>query len=467
MVERCRFRGEYRDLDSRAMLRYECHRDAGPSGRCIFHDETSHVEAEDIVREAFLREFRDSDGNGFFIGCNIPAVREPVSGPRITAIFSGAHFHGPISFANTRLDTIDFSEARFCGELHMHNCRADRAAFEGSRFGNHPDEDDACPDGVTPSVRLEACSFDELDMSWSFFAAPVIMKGCNFTRSEFSRCEFRESLSVDQCTFRDTASFRTASFWGTTGFTDTSFASGALFRESSFIGHMDFHRVDFQDQRRVTMPVDMSDVSLLGTDVARVRFEAGTIWDTKGGLKMFDVRKIEDGSEASLAEALSVCRNMRENRDYYMDYSAAAKFFEWEMEMQRQFRNAGRVVRRKGMLARVVSMRYAYKIASDYGESIHKIMGLWAALVATSFAYFFTFPDAATLGHVELLGGCWYGEPCGHHPVPTAVIHRALDAMGGAGPSGSPGLVFHAATLLVLGMSFIAVRRRLERRPRH
>lgn len=462
MVVQCAYEGRYRDR-SGELRTLRCYRGAESGTHCMFHDGRSHVENEETVRNAFLEEFLSDDDESFFMGCNIPHIETPLPSRRRLIHFNNAIFHGSVSFHNMRADLADFSGARFLGRFEMHACTTKRTVFNGSSFIRHG-ADDSDPH---EDVMFNICTLDELDMEAVTADATVGFDGCKIKKSSFRKCKFNRSLSVEICHFSEDVDFQNTSFSAGARFIDTTFGANALFRNCGLAGHMEFHHVDFQDQRGVTMPDKMYDVSLLGTDVERVRFGADTRWETEDRQPMLDVRNIENGAEKSLTESIFVCRRLRENSDYHLAYSDGGKFFRWEMELRRKYRDDGGIVRNRNRFARALSLRNLYKLASGYGDGVHRVLALWPTLFASAFTYFIVAPDAEVMDTVKSMGGCWYGDPCGHHPVFDAVLERVLNVMGQVSQSEPAGHAFRALTLLLIGISYISVRRRLERRFRH
>ena len=469
-AEQCIYEGFYRDL-SGTQYWHICGRPAVSDGYCIFHDGKSHIENEEAVKDAFIKEFDTGDEEVFFMGCNVPHIDAPVSGRHRLIHFNNAVFHGSAPFYNLRADLVDFSGAKFLGEFSMERCVTKKSMFKESSFirrgSNVKDDGDVKDDYDHADVLFYLCTFEEFDAMLTTADATVEFNDCNIEKSIFKKCTFKKKFSAVLCSFGTYTNFKNSSFSDDILFDNTSFRVCALFRDCKFAAHMEFHHVDFQDQRSITMPVQMHDVSLIGTDVERIRFGADTMWETEDGQPMLDVRGIKDGERKSLAESVYVCRNLRENADYRLVYSDGGRFFRWEMDLHRNYRDDGGVVRKKNWLARNLSLRGIYRHISNYGDNIYKVVAMWPVLSASAFAYFLLAPDAEVLDRVRSLGGCWYGDPCGIHPVPEAVLHKVFNVMGQANQSEPMGHVFRALTLLVIGMSYISTRRRLERRLRH
>lgn len=468
MDDECEYEVEYRDPGSEEMVTYSCEREKYSEKFCIFHDKDAYIKDEKRVRDEFVKEFGDvGEGERSFIGCNIPLVDVSASGNLRRARFMHAVFHDDATFRNITIEELDFSGAEFYGVVELQNCDLRVAVFIESKFGKIKVIDKVKPRKLGPPVMFERCSFNAFDVSGASFNCDVFFDKCDIEDSYFESCEFMGKLNVYYCEFNDDAEFNGTSFREESKFVDTVFKKGALFEDSNFIGRMYFRRVDFRSQELVTMPSTMSDVSLLGTDIRRVRFSSDTAWETESGDPILDVRGVEDGSGMKLDDVVAVCRRIRDNLDYYMEYPKAGNFFVWEMELHRKYFQNGAKISMKSRHKRWVSLRLLYRITSRYGESLNRVLWAWPVFFAAAYGLSLAFPSMETLALLDKAGGCRITEPCGNYPVFVPALEDMLDALAGASSSGITGHVIRGTALAWLTLTFISARRKIERRFRH
>jgi uncharacterized protein YjbI with pentapeptide repeats len=206
----------------------------GCTGRALDGHEACLIHADPDVRAHFLASLEAGsalDLRGVTIETDLlaeilsrlqPSTSEP---PRIgVAQFDGAHFIGPVEFANGRLGRTEFTAgasfeaATFSGYTH----------WNGARFGG--------------SVLFRGADFG--GPAW--FAVVAFQEGANFATAHFTDStsfadsHFGAAANFHQTRFDDDVTFIRAKFDNDAGFAESAFAADLDFSETTVNGNANF-----------------------------------------------------------------------------------------------------------------------------------------------------------------------------------------------------------------------------------
>lgn len=429
----CTYKRNYKDPLTRKIKTYECDRKpVSHMGLCIFHDNAYFkANLHEATRE-FNKEIQDIttmpliDAMGrpeaFFIGCNIPRSNGLKFRRDMIIRFNHAVFHERAMFANFDVQLADFSWAKFKGDLKFAKCKIDRLVFNSTQFGS--------------TMSVNDCQIG--DMSFVM-----------------NRMDSR--LSVFDSVFKNNADFHGVKFSKGCSFVRTSFENDASFMHTKFHRSGEFHHVDFQNPSRVKFHCIPRDVSFLYTDITRIWFSPDMKWGDADRPMIYDEINMCK-NKVGLSAVQSVYRDLRANYDLHMDYPLAGRFFVREMDLHRLYHQDGSDVKRKKFCDRMRSPHYdLYNAVSRYGEDLGRIIKFDICIFVATLAYF--------LAQTAL-------DP-GQHPGsgPLDVVNHALSRTLGGGPAGDGAHfmdhVMRGLGLLFVGMTFVSLRRKLERRFRH
>lgn len=565
----CKYRTTYVSLTTGKLDEFQCDEEAqNASDHCLFHDPVYPALSEQEMRDTLLykikkwfKEEKHKRKPLKIIGYNIPELT--LSGYDFTedVYFSKSNFRGPVTFSNITFRGLNLSNVIFSG-----------AYFYNVHF-------------LTLAIFVSVTSFQKLEF-----------RGCNFRKvARFREADINE-IEVVQVTFGyssdgfvDTsgecdfqfarikrAFFRNVKFlaiaiFGHTEFGEATFANGtefvnqADFSNSRFlaIGNFldvkfnsltNFHDVIFLDQEKILFNVDsLSNVSFMGSDIMKVRFDERVIWGENGSNKFIirDERNLKEcvyplfvwekipedkqqvhklrqymasslglawvnqdtsiekkdkntititrpkiNREASLTlqrnlvllqmdnnrlafalkrrndqtsvyaysgmrlnAVLAGYRYLRENYEYRLRYEEASEFFIREMELKRTYwenYSGGLYSIEEKHRLKKLSLLGTYHLLSKYGESYRRPT-LFAAIIvslSTMFLYF-TNVDSA-LKH-----------PINVHILEDAFKKSVLSFFPFSAPTDWPAIFSKLLGGLTLGLLFIALRRKFERRFRH
>jgi hypothetical protein len=126
---------------------------------------------------------------------------------------------------------------------------------------------------------------------------------------------------------------------------------------------------------------DMSNVSFINTDIAKVKFELDTRWGPEDKFKVIEEEWLENMKTTkhpiSLIGILSLYRNLRENYEARLRYDEAGKFFIKEMELKRRYRESPSASNlRKGMYRILRGLKLTNKPEPDVKNELKK-NGWW------------------------------------------------------------------------------------------
>ncbi|MFL6490098.1 MAG: hypothetical protein ACJ70M_01195 [Nitrososphaera sp.] len=259
--------------------------------------------------------------------------------------------------------------------------------------------------------------------------------------------------------------------------------------------NMIFIQVFLKDQGQVAFNGNLSNVSFANTDITRVRFGDEVRWkkvernskDEKSkeaanrkkkklnkiknlwygeenDFKIYDERILEGGEEgykppSSLESIITEYRNLRENYEYNLRYKEAGQFFIREMELGRIYEQkppsaAGdNKIKKKHPIKRWLSYANLYYIISKYGESPRIPLAIIVSTFIVATGIFFGFEQNRS----------W--------ETFTDSLSRTLEAFfpffNLQADRGLGDMTLRATMLPMVGLLFITLRRKLERRFRH
>ena len=458
-TDRCDYAHTYNDVHTGISHDYQCPRPRHDGGRsCIFHTTTGA--SHDEIRQAFLSEVRsgpdDNKGNPLrFIGCRIPAVDVDGISTKRVMYFTNAKFLGDVAFANVSCGAVDFTDAEFAGQLRMTATTADVVKLRKSRFDSGYDKASNYGGGKT-AVDLRGCRFKSCDMALAHLAS-ARLEDCKIGAANFRESEI-DDLSAERCDFANTADF-SACRLGHAQFLEVAFGGTATFEHTTFGRAGRFVRAHFFRPETVRFGRSLSNVSLLGTDVTRIRFDADAVWnDGSDPYAILDERELAAGRSAvSPSDVLAVYRSLRECHEYWLMYGEAGQFYIKEMDLRRRYRTdgggAGKAHRGVG---RYISLANGYNVLCRYGESLGRASAWVAGVFGVSVIYYFLAPDPFAPGT--------QGD---HLTRLAAALERTLAAFLHVGKGGVDDYMVRVASLPTLGSMFIVLKRRLERKLRH
>jgi uncharacterized protein YjbI with pentapeptide repeats len=189
------------------------------------------------------------------------------------------------------------------------------------------------------------------------FTGEASFFGAQFTgRVYFLNAQFTGIVAFQYAQFTGGANFWEAQFTGEASFFNTQFTEGVIFSRARvkqanfyytrFAGnadfsevqstekahpHLDFQNVQFDDQEHtIFLKINLSEVSLVNTDITRVRFGEDVVWGDN--FKIREEREIENqlktnniARDVQLGDVLAVYRNLRENYEFRLRYDEAGE----------------------------------------------------------------------------------------------------------------------------------------------
>jgi uncharacterized protein YjbI with pentapeptide repeats len=338
--------------------------------------------------------------------------------------FCDAVFQGDIKIGQLFADEADFSRAAFLGSVTVHRENCDSQFLKPTRFcgamfgcileieGHFRGHVDFAKAGFRDLATISGVFEAGADFSGSHFEGgssfallqrgKLLFTACSFgskARFLYSHLGIQNTTGVGTADFRyalfGEAVFESVHFVGRTDFNGARFRDGLHFENTRFESTAQLTNVDFNVPQKVTFKsVDLSRVSLRGTDISQATFEFVTWDETKKGFLRPKRKQVNDETAAKrdwdasedwpFFEAVAqVYRRLQANYGENYRYCEAADFYIGEQEMVRKA---------KGKFRRFVCLNFLYKIASNYGESYRRpFAGLVLTLVL--FPVVFSFFD--------------------------------------------------------------------------
>ena len=441
----CTYRRGYADIGSKELLEYSCPRDALPgAGYCELHSPEFWKSDPGLSIAALGEELERAPGSAAraCVGFHLPDV--DLSDRRFggAAYFQYTAFHGRAVFENAVFEKgasfrecafegqASFERARFGGDADFFGMKAGKMSFAKARFSS--------------PVLLSACAVSECDFRYAEFSEVLIRKS-EFGEADFGGARFGGHCDLTESSFGG-ATFRGARFAAAT-------ISSVEFREKA-----DFGLASFESPKDVRFNSDLTRVSFLEADLSRVRFGGATEWNFGAEMIPYDVREFRtDSGKKHFDDVLSVLRDLRDNYEYYLEYEGAGKLFVQEMEMRRRYKDTGGGVEMRPGYWRLLSLTGFYSHLCRYGESFRR-PALWMSLLFGASVLFFWW-DA---GFADK-GTC----PLADSNKWSYALTRTLAGVLHWGCQEIPDYALRAASIPILGTTFVVLRRRFERRFRH
>jgi hypothetical protein len=413
--------------------------------RFVFKED---VNCSGYVFPAFFGEAGTVIGAGLFhysiFKGNVSFLGAEFSGK---ADFSEAEFEKGVNFFHAKFKRdVDFSYAEFSGKVYFLH-----AEFSGDAV-------------FTRATFSETADFSEAEFEKGIlFSNAKFYKFLNFSRTKFP------TLKEDAEDLLSYASFRSVYFehpeWivfdGIEGKAKISFIntdiSRVVFRNCSF----DFLYDEFLLKNRKKLEEELKDLEERISIIIEKMLKEGKYADKE--LESLEDRYGVLGYELNyltLDNVLSVIRMLRENFDYCMKYEESGRLFIKEMDLKRDYLLKGVFINEKRRFADKIS-RYVewfafslYRIMGLYGESIARPI-FWIPVIIILFGVL------RGLLSPPLFNGL-------HLSSLMRGIQESLEAFVQLRWDGSfLTLIERIISALNLGVLYISLHRKLERRIRH
>ena len=457
---RCDYAHTYSDVRTGVSRDYQCTRPLHNGGqRCIFHSDAVDTD-HDEIRRAFLAELQSELGSGkkdplLFIGCKLPFIALDNIRTDRTMCFADARFLGDVELIDVSCGAADFTDAVFAGQLRMAATAADMLSLRKVRFEARRSKLPIVS-GAGTAVDVNRCKFGSFDMALAS-ATSAHLEDCEIGGANF-RGSSIDDLLIQECEISGAADLASHDL-GHAQFKAVAFGGAVELEGTVFRQAGRFVRVQFRRQELVRFGRALSNVSLINTDVTRIRFSADAVWNDDGDpYAVLDEREMGKGRQApSPSEVLAVYRNLRECHEYWLMYREAGWFYIKEMDLQRRYKTgAGGGGAKRGRAGRYVSLTNGYNVLCRYGESLRRASAWVAGVFTASAAYYFLAPDPE-MSCIQ--NGC--------SSQIAAALERTLAAFFHVGKGGVEDYMVRIASLPTLGSMFIVLKRRLERKLRH
>lgn len=441
----CLYETDY-DIGSGKSLKYRCERTRRDGDYCELHSHNLWQSNPNLVVDALKEEMvrsHNSNKHMRLIGFHLPDIDLSNHCFNKQVYFNNTVFHKQARFTNSTFEKeVSFNRCVFEQQTSFEHVRFDKTAdffhinsaqilsFSHARFFD--------------LAQLSACIIQESVFLYTHFARVQIRESVFKKHANFEHASFDEHFELHRSSFQRT-SFQNAKFT-TASFSDVKFQNKTNFRQVTFESPQDVH-----------FDSDLTHVSFLGTDLSRVRFGSNTVWDKSSNSIPYDVRKLKTNlKKTSLADTLSVLRDLRDNYELRLDYEWAGNLFVQEMEIKRMYQNTNNDVKIRPWYWRWLSLTAWYGHLCTYGESLKRpVVGM--LLVFVGFVLFF-----------------YIGENCMNAGTCKLESEQLIDAVtrtlsGLFQWSGHtlPDYVLRAISIPILGTIFVVLRRRFERRFRH
>lgn len=471
----CQYANYYHSPIHKKNIKFECKENSLNSGFCKYHDENYLPGHEDEIKSEIKEKLEQCEQFGLpfeCVGYHLPELDLENLEFSVSINFIDVKFHGEIIFDYTKFkkyvvfsdsvfyENASFNNSEFFDNLIFQRNKSQNILFRYSKFKKNSD--------------FRNTKFEDS----SFFS-------CEFSQSDFSECEFINSVSFSSCIFKMETDFIDSVFKDQVNFSSSKFYQEVKFINIIFQNKVSFHNVEFFEPKLVHIDGDLSMASFLNTDLSRVHFENNVVWNNspQSGkfskfnqcrFVIFDEILLENNEpNLDLNSVLDVYRNLRENYDYYLRYDDAGEFFIREMELKRKFSQttslAGSQTSKKNRVFSRFSITGWYGLLSQYGHSILRPL-ISSSIIFTFFLIFFltnNFCDFKPILELnfELLSKCQIGNfdevfdrtISGFFPFYTLYNGNLVTS----------DIVLRLLMLPISGMFFISLKRKLERKFRH
>lgn len=461
----CQYTDEYYDTRTGDFHNYQCRRPPlSLGGFCGFHNENYFQSHQDEIRSIFLDELDSSEPELFFVGCHMPEVTIQNLRSKSSVYFVNAKFHGTVTFSNVEFSSLNFRLAKFFNNSKFRNlhvleffdftdAKYTNLESSNSRFSNSVFE------GMSKFTRAHLPSTEFVE--------------CTFKNSNFRETTFHQAITIKESTFYSLSDFSASIFNANAFFLFSSFHSNTLFAYADFNHIVEFKNVDFKEQKLVTFSRNLSNVSFLGTDITRTKFDERTIWYDSDRYLILDARRlIETPEKYGLSSVLAVYRNLRENYEFRLMYEEAGQFFVKEMELKKKYFEDPKndyVTKLKPIRHRLLSLNSFYSYLCKYGESFSRPV-IWAGIVfLLAGSYYWLNPDLPSIAANYSLNTIdeasnLLGDP---NIKLRITVERTLAAFFQIDSNELVDYLVRISSIPILGALFIVLRRKFERRFRH
>lgn len=460
----CKYNKRFLNRATNSKNDYTCKLPRVPNSQfCEYHDDEYFLNNEKELSKKFLDDIHNkiSIGHTDYVGWNIPGFSiQDMTKNRI--LLMGAKIYGEINIRRCKFNTLDLTGAEFHGGIKMKDMTIESVfSLEDSMFNVDAES----------YAEFRNCRFKYAEFSNANFNS-FLFEDCFLNYSEFSFSIFHKLVKINSCKFIDQAIFGGTEYNDGIELSHTVFQDEAMFNEVDFKKPSKFYHITFREQQRVMFNTDLSNVSFTYTDISRIEFTGKTKWKEDGGFDIFDARElIHNPHDSDLSTVLATYRNLRENYEFRLMYEEAGKFFVKEMELQRNYSydQNDNITKEKKWIKRNFSLANCYNILSEYGQHFGRISS-WCALVfGISMGAFFVFPDTNTLNNDMPLGDIDYAakisDELGYRLM--LALERTFEAFFQVEQNGLPEYAVRIASIPLLGMMFVVLKRRFERRFRH
>lgn len=448
----------YTDSEKNYMCKRRC---VSNSQFCEYHDEKYFLNNKEELSKKFLDNMIKQDQTNW-IGCNIPGFSLQDKKNKNKILLMDAKIHGEINIQRCQFNILDLTGAKFYGGIKMKNVEIDDAFnLENAMFNKN----------TNVSAEFRFCKFNFARFSNTGFNS-CLFEECTLNYSEFYSTIFHKPVKINLCKFINQVVFYKTQYNDEVIFKQAIFQNQTTFQEVDFKKPSKFHYVTFKEQQQVIFDTDLSNVSFPYTDMSRIIFTGKTKWEKDGKFDIFDARKLSNNPQDSdLSIVLSTYRNLRENYEFRLMYEEAGNFFVKEMELKRNYSYDlnNRTTKKKHWIKRNISMANCYNILSKYGEDFGRISFWLIVAFGISLAIFFFCPDIGTLDIDKTPEDIEYATKVSENLEyrATLALERVLKAFFQIEQNGWPGYMVRIASIPLLGMMFVVLRRRFERRFRH
>ncbi len=469
----CQYRSEYEEHTG-IVKEYKCDRTAVSKGSCIFHDVGYFRENQDEAASEFIREIRRSRKGKplYFIGCHIPSFDEFEPKHDSVIYFNNATFYEWTSFSNLDVQMINLINASMLN-LEMINCNVKKLVIDGVTMMESDNQENS-DSAEKPLLKIHDCKFEMFNMTSAQITDVYIVK-CEIGKFHSGGCMVKGKFEMRDCGIEKDTSFDNTTFSSDCTFTRVRFCDRVSFIDTKFDKFVEFHRVVFQKQKKTRFQCNLHMASFLYTNIARVWFSPDTIWDTSDKYEIFDEKNITEG-EKNLEAVQSVYRDLRDNYEFHLRYDTAGVFFTREMEVKRRYVQNNKYVTKKGWFLKIRSVHFLlYKIVSNYGENLSRVLAFDALVAAGMVVHFSAIPSMCIADPAACIAGmtacctdpiACLGDPAGWNTTAT-VFARMLGAPSEAGRVEPLDHILRTLGLAFLGLTLISLRRKMERRFRH
>ncbi len=445
---------------------FVCGRQAIRDEKCIFHLENKTDAEAKIFEKEFWAEFERMEKNNDIKELHFDDFIFPDPITFFSNIFEKAIFFTGAQFSK---------KANFCESIFKNE-----ADFSEVQFDNEADFSEAKFSGKADFSRAEFD--DEADFSRAEFDDEADFSGTEFSgEADFSRAEFIEEADFLEVQFGNRTHFTKAKFSGEADFSWVEFRKGAYFSQAIFNNKTNFYMSTFMDAVRFIFTefnndinfeysqfykpknvwfhnIDLGNVSFINADISEVDFLNVTWREKQGRLTVVDESKIMKVETITYDAVAKLYRRLRWNYENNYKFAEAGDFFRGEMEMRRLIEMQGldvtaifkdeKVKTIELWFKRNFSLLSIYKHLSLYGESYWRpaILGLlvivfYPATVDLYFRLRYNTPFFENL----------YAYPIRESFASFFQLHDTF-------------LIERLIGLILLGLIFIALKRKFERK---